>query len=134
MLDFDKKMGKIIRLTESDLVRIVKRVISEGSTKPDEILNSKGQTWKLDLGGGDVVKFKVDTTGEYTFTGTITSRSGSAFSGIDKGGKISGTIDHAMGDIGLQYKITDGKMKLTDDIIIYSEYRKEKTDGTLSKV
>jgi hypothetical protein len=42
-------MKKVIRLTESDLIRLVKRVISEQSTTPDSIvtlLKSKGFTGK----------------------------------------------------------------------------------------
>lgn len=54
-------MTKVIRLTESDLMRIVKRVINEGNTYPDDFeeiakLVQKQPTYNLcNIAGGKVV-------------------------------------------------------------------------------
>jgi len=51
-------MGKIVRLTESDLVRIVKRVINEGmSSTLMSPLSVGGKTYQVQLFGGDTVAF-----------------------------------------------------------------------------
>jgi hypothetical protein len=51
-------MGKIVRLTESDLVRIVKRVINEGlSSTLMAPLTVDGKTYQVQLFGTDTVAF-----------------------------------------------------------------------------
>jgi hypothetical protein len=51
-------MGKIVRLTESDLVRIVKRVINEGlSSTLMAPLTVGGKTYQVQLFGRDTVAF-----------------------------------------------------------------------------
>ena len=51
-------MGKIVRLTESDLVRIVKRVINEGlSSTLMSPLTVDGKTYQVQLFGRDTVAF-----------------------------------------------------------------------------
>ena len=51
-------MGKIVRLTESDLVRIVKRVINEGlSSTLMAPLTVNGKTYQVQLFGRDTVAF-----------------------------------------------------------------------------
>jgi hypothetical protein len=51
-------MGKIVRLTESDLVRIVKRVINEGTSSTlMSPLNVGGKIYQLQLFGNDTLAF-----------------------------------------------------------------------------
>jgi hypothetical protein len=51
-------MSKIVRLTESDSVRIVKRVINEGATSVlKSPLNVNGKTYQVQKFGNDTVGF-----------------------------------------------------------------------------
>lgn len=62
-------MKKAIRLTENDLVRLVKRVISE-QNKPDIVVTQgsrahgtlKGKTLTIETENGQIQKFEVTTT------------------------------------------------------------------------
>jgi len=47
-------MKKIVRLTESDLVRIVKRVINEQSNLKVKIISATGDSWYKNLVGKEV--------------------------------------------------------------------------------
>lgn len=89
-------MKKIIRLTESDLTRIVRRVINEAARNVGKTFTVDGDTYQATVGQGAV--------GEIVFYWGSKSQKRAMGSTVDKLNKLSGyNIPSSNGEISVGY-------------------------------
>ncbi len=99
-------MKKIVRLTESDLARIVRRVISEGAIKIGKQFTVGGETYQGTIGQG--------ATGKIVFYWNEKLAKRAMGTTVDKLNKLSGyNIPAANGELSVLYIQKNPQFKTT---------------------
>ena len=124
-------MKKIVRLTESDLTRIIRRIIKEGTDSVDFTFKVGGM-YKIKNPDGTDMRFKIDKIDKSTdmprYYGSILGVNGKITGEkpnkvLKVGDKVHFDLDHGMGRTFITYYIPsiDGEQEsgsVTDDEII----------------